>query len=80
MEYVLLGLLATIAIILVSAGIKVVPQSETRVIERLGRFHSVLSPGINIIWPFIDKPKMIYTRRVDTIGGGLSFASHRPVR
>ena len=69
MEYVLLGLLATIAIILVSAGIKVVPQSETRVIERLGRFHSVLSPGINIIWPFIDKPKMIYTRRVDTIGG-----------
>ena len=66
MEYVLLGLLATIAIILVSAGIKVVPQSETRVIERLGR---VLSPGINIIWPFIDKPKMIYTRRVDTIGG-----------
>ena len=67
MEYVLLGLLATIAIILVSAGIKVVPQSETRVIERLGRFHSVLSPGINIIWPFIDKPKMIYTRRVDTI-------------
>ena len=69
MEYVLLGLLATIAIILVSAGIKVVPQSETRVIERLGRFHSVLSPGINIIWPFIDKPKMIYTRRGDTIGG-----------
>lgn len=67
MEYVLLGLLATIAIILVSAGIKVVPQSETRVIERLGRFHSVLSPGINIIWPFIDKPKMIYTRRVDTV-------------
>lgn len=69
MEYVLLGLLATIAIILVSAGIKVVPQSETRVIERLGRFHSVLSPGINIIWPFIDKLKMIYTRRADTIGG-----------
>lgn len=57
MEYVLLGLLATIAIILVSAGIKVVPQSETRVIERLGRFHSVLSPGINIIWPSSTSPK-----------------------
>ena len=81
MEYVLLGLLATIAIILVSAGIKVVPQSETRVIERLGRFHSVLSPGINIIWPFIDKPKMIYTRRVDTIGGRsiVRFTSTRAI-
>ena len=62
----LLALLALIAIILVFAGVKVVPQSETRVIERLGRFHSVLSPGLNLIWPFIDKPKTIYTRRVET--------------
>lgn len=52
------------------AGVKVVPQSETRVIERLGRFHSVLPPGLNIIWPFIDKPKTIYTRRVETGLGG----------
>lgn len=54
------------AILVVSAGVKVVPQSETKVIERLGRFHSVLGPGLNIIWPFIDKPKSIYTRRIET--------------
>ena len=59
---VLLGILAFIVIALVAAGVKVVPQSETRVIERLGRFHAVLPPGVNIIWPFIDKPKMVYTR------------------
>ena len=59
---VLLGILAFIVIALVSAGVKVVPQSETRVIERLGRFHAVLPPGLNIIWPFIDKPKLVYTR------------------
>ncbi len=59
-----------IVIIVVSAGVKIVPQSETRVVERLGRFHSVLSPGLNIIWPFIDKPKVVYTRRVEsTING-----------
>lgn len=66
----LLALLALIAIILVFAGVKVVPQSETRVIERLGRFHSVLSPGLNLIWPFIDKPKTICTRRVETALNG----------
>ena len=66
----LLALLALIAIILVFAGVKVVPQSETRVIERIGRFHSVLSPGLNLIWPFIDKPKTIYTRRVETALNG----------
>ena len=59
---VLLGILAFIVIALVSAGVKVVPQSETRVIERLGRFHAVLPPGLKIILPFIDKPKMFYTR------------------
>lgn len=59
-----------LAVVIISAGVKVVPQSETRVIERLGRFHSVLSPGLNFIIPFIDKPKSIYTRRVETTVGG----------
>lgn len=72
---VLLAIVVLIAVILVIAGVKVVPQSETRVIERLGRFHSVLPPGLNIIWPFIDKPKMIYTRRVDNLGGRRTIAS-----
>lgn len=72
---VLMAILVMIAVILVVAGVKVVPQSETRVIERLGRFHSVLPPGLNIIWPFIDKPKMIYTRRVDNLGGRRQIAS-----
>lgn len=71
--YVLLGLLVLIVIIIVSAGVKIVPQSETRVVERLGRFHSVLSPGLNIIWPFIDKPKTVYTRRVETAINGQSI-------
>lgn len=62
-----------LAIVIISAGVKVVPQSETRVIERLGRFHSVLSPGLNFIVPFIDKPKSIYTRRVEHGPGGRPY-------
>ncbi len=68
--YIFLGLVVLIVIIVVSAGVKIVPQSETRVVERLGRFHSVLSPGLNIIWPFIDKPKVVYTRRVESTVNG----------
>ncbi|MCM1028479.1 MAG: SPFH/Band 7/PHB domain protein [Pseudoflavonifractor sp.] len=59
-----------LAVIIISAGVKVVPQSETRVIERLGRFHSVLSPGLNFIIPFVDRPKVIYTRRIENSVGG----------
>ena len=61
---ILAAILVILAIVIISAGVKVVPQSETRVVERLGRFHSVLSPGLNFIIPFIDKPKTIYTRSV----------------
>ena len=35
-----------------------------RSIERLGKFHKVLPPGLNIIWPIIDRPKLITTRSV----------------
>ncbi len=62
-SYIILGIVVVLAIVIISAGVKVVPQSETCVVERLGRFHSVLSPGLNFIIPFIDKPKIIYTRR-----------------
>lgn len=66
---ILAVILVILAIVIISAGVKVVPQSETRVVERLGRFHSVLSPGLNFIVPFIDRPKTIYTRRIEnTIG------------
>ena len=61
---IVLILIGVIAVSIIWAGVKVVPQSETRVVERLGKFHSVLPPGLNIIWPFIDRPKTIYTRRV----------------
>ncbi len=44
--WIILGVIVLMAIIIVSNAVKVVPQSETRVIERLGRFHSVLPAGL----------------------------------
>ena len=63
-------LIVAVATLVICAGEKVVPQSKPRVVERLGRFHSVLSPGLNIIVPFIDKPKVVYTRRIETAVNG----------
>lgn len=47
-------LLAGLLILLVFRSVKIVPQSEKYVIERFGRLHSVLGPGINMIVPFLD--------------------------
>ena len=64
--YVILGIIALIVIIFVLSGIRIVPQSETQVIERLGKFNRVLPSGINVVWPILDKPHDMYFRNVFT--------------
>lgn len=48
-------LLAAFIIITIMAGVRIVPQSQKFVVERLGRLRSVLGPGINFIVPFLDR-------------------------
>ena len=62
MIYVLIALVL-LAVIIVSKSITIVSQSETMIIERLGRYRATLKPGVNIIVPFIDKAKTIVTMR-----------------
>lgn len=47
--------LIVIALIFAFKYINVIPQQTAWVIERLGKFHKVLNPGLNFIIPFIDK-------------------------
>lgn len=46
-------------LIFAKMALVIIPQSETKIIERLGRYHGTLDPGIAIIIPFIDKAKEI---------------------
>ncbi len=54
MEYALVTLFVAIAVML-AAGLRIVPQKQVLMIERLGKFHSRADAGINIIVPFIDR-------------------------
>jgi regulator of protease activity HflC (stomatin/prohibitin superfamily) len=55
MEYQVLALILIIAAIMfLYRLVKVVPQQNAWVVERLGKFHAVLPPGPNILIPFID--------------------------
>ena len=44
-----------VAVVFIVKAVKVVPQQHAWVVERLGRFHAVLAPGLNIVVPFIDR-------------------------
>lgn len=49
--------LAVLLIVIALMGVKIVPQSEKYVVERLGKLHTILGPGLNIIVPLIDSVK-----------------------
>lgn len=67
---IIFGVIALFVILFAAAGFKIVQQSETMIIERLGKYNRTLTSGINIIWPIIDKPRDIIWRHVveDTQG------------
>lgn len=56
--YVLVAIILLV-IVLAKKAIVIIPQSETKIVERLGKYYATLQPGINIIIPFIDRAKEI---------------------
>jgi len=53
-ENLILILGALFLLLCLFLGVRIVPQSEKYVVERFGRLHAVLGPGINLIIPFLD--------------------------
>ncbi|MBK7237887.1 MAG: SPFH/Band 7/PHB domain protein [Sterolibacteriaceae bacterium] len=41
-------------VITVWKGVRIVPQGEEWIVERLGKYHGTLSPGLNIVIPYLD--------------------------
>jgi regulator of protease activity HflC (stomatin/prohibitin superfamily) len=55
LSYVFTGILFAVAVIVIIQSIRVVPQQRAYIVERLGRFHALLQPGLNFVIPFIDR-------------------------
>ncbi|MBR4482760.1 MAG: paraslipin, partial [Paludibacteraceae bacterium] len=62
---IVLIVIAVVVITYVLKGIKIISQSETMIIERLGRYHRTLNAGINVILPIVERGKETATRRGD---------------
>jgi regulator of protease activity HflC (stomatin/prohibitin superfamily) len=46
---------ALLAAVVVVRSVRIVPQARARNVERLGRYHKTLEPGLNFVIPFIDR-------------------------
>jgi regulator of protease activity HflC (stomatin/prohibitin superfamily) len=59
--------LAVFLFIVAASGVRIVPQARAGVVERLGRYHRTLDPGLALIVPFIDRVKPLIDLREQVV-------------
>lgn len=50
-------------IFFVKSSIKIIPQERVGIVERVGKFHAALNPGLHILLPFVDRLVVIHDMR-----------------
>jgi regulator of protease activity HflC (stomatin/prohibitin superfamily) len=51
---ILVVVFVVLVLITIMLGVRIVPQGNKYVVQRLGKYHKTLGPGLNIIFPYID--------------------------
>ena len=60
LAFMFFGFIAIVLLVIAVKTIRIVPQATVMLVERLGRFDKVASSGLNILVPFLDKPRAVY--------------------
>ena len=66
-----------LAIVIVVKGVRIVRQSESMVIERLGKYNTTLNAGINVIIPIVDRPRDIVWRMAGEMPDGTKVVQYK---
>ncbi|GIP23468.1 SPFH domain-containing protein [Paenibacillus sp. J22TS3] len=64
MPWVVIVILLVVVVIFIALTVKIVPQQRVGVVERLGKFHRLLTPGLNILIPVIDHVRIYHDLRI----------------
>ncbi|RUQ09841.1 SPFH domain-containing protein [Curtobacterium sp. HSID17257] len=64
---VLVLVVVIFVIVVLSRAIRIVPQATAGIVERLGKYHKTLSPGLNILVPFIDRLRPLIDMREQVV-------------
>ncbi|WP_022885013.1 SPFH domain-containing protein [Glaciibacter superstes] len=64
---VVIAAVVIFAIVTLYKSIRIIPQATAGVVERLGRYHKTLTPGLNLLIPFIDRLRPLIDLREQVI-------------
>ena len=66
-----LGIIGVFVLAVLIRSVKIIGQAEVIVVERLGRFHRVARSGLNLLIPFIERPRHLDVRYSETDVSGM---------
>lgn len=62
--YIVLALVALV-VVTIAKGVRIVPQGSKHIVQRLGKYHKTLPPGMNVVIPYIDQiPYRVTTKDI----------------
>ena len=64
---VLIVVIVIFVIVVLAKAIRIVPQATAGVVERLGKYHKTLNPGLNLLVPFIDRLRPLLDMREQVV-------------
>ena len=64
---VLLAIVVIFVLVILFRSIRIIPQASAGVVERLGKYHKTLAPGLNILVPFIDRVRPLIDMREQVV-------------
>ncbi len=59
--WIIAGAAILFVVVTIARAIRIIPQGTNGIVERLGRYHKTLDPGLNILVPFIDRLRVPLT-------------------
>lgn len=69
-SFLLVALIVVVAIFVISTllrSIRIIPQARAGVVERLGKYHKTLTPGLNLVIPLIDRVRPLIDMREQVV-------------
>ncbi|GAA2458530.1 SPFH domain-containing protein [Agromyces soli] len=64
---IVVAAVAIFVIVVIARSIRIIPQAYSGVVERLGRYHKTLTPGLNVLVPFIDRLRPLVDMREQVV-------------
>jgi len=64
---ILLAIVAIFVLVILFRSIRIIPQANAGVVERLGKYHKTLLPGLNVLVPFIDRVRPLLDMREQVV-------------